>query len=125
MAERQAILSFGQERLRTGDSGHRISNSGPATSNLPPRETGGPIRGLDALGAAIGAIRNFAAGPDVEILTFPEQQTSALSQQKTPGCFVVILGQTKMISTPFLHLKCAKMTETSHEHTAPEMGPRP
>ena len=37
-----------------------------------------------------------------------QQQTSVLSHQKTSGCFGVILGRSKMISTPFLHLKCAK-----------------
>ena len=54
-----------------------------------------------------------------------QQQTSALSQQKTSGCFGVILKGTKMISTPFLHLKCANKSHEHDRHTAPEMPPQP
>ena len=61
MAERQAILGFGQERNRPGDSGHRISNSRPGPNSSRSDINSGPIRGIDALGAAIGAIA--AAAP--------------------------------------------------------------
>ena len=37
-----------------------------------------------------------------------QQQTSVLSQQQTSDCFGVILGRTKMISTPALYQKWAK-----------------
>ena len=61
LAERQAILGFGQERNRPGDSGHRISNSRPGPNSSRSGINSGPIRGIDALGAAIGAIA--AAAP--------------------------------------------------------------
>ena len=52
-----------------------------------------------------------------------QKQTSFLSQQKTSGCFGVILEGTKMISTPFLHLR--KQSHEHYRHTAVEMPPRP
>ena len=107
MAERQAILGFGQERRRPGDSGHRISNSrsginsGPATSNLPPRETGGPIRGLDALGAAIGAIAAAApALPPPNVSTSFSHRTSSMSTDTHRSSISSAGGRDEINSVP-------------------------
>ena len=48
----------------------------------------------------------LVSAEDISVLS--QQQTSVLSQQQTSDCFGVILTGTKMISTPFFHLKCAK-----------------
>ena len=112
MAERQAILGFDQERRRPGDSGHRISNSrsgvnsGPVTSNLPPRETAGPIRGLDALGAAIGAIAAAAPAvppPNVSnslISTSFSHRTSSMSTVTHRSSIVSAGGRDQINSAP-------------------------
>ena len=59
------------------------------------------------------------------------QKTSLLSRQTTSGCFGVILGRTKMISTLFLHQKVSKCN-TDHgadgaggaTETTPPAAPR-
>ena len=53
--------------------------------------------------------------------------SQSFPEQKTSGCFGFILGRTKMLSTPFLHLKCAKWNTADGAdggHGAPEMQPQ-
>ena len=67
----------------------------------------------------------------VETGQMSQQQTSVLSQQETFGYFEVILGRSKVISTPFLHLRCAKWNTPGGEagadgatETTPPAAPR-
>ena len=89
MAERQAILGFGQQRNRPGDSGHRISNTRPGPNSSRSDINSGPIRGIDALGAAIGAIA--AAAPDR-----PPPSTTAGAAEIT----TTTTGRTPPAATP-------------------------